>query len=295
MSASHRFPVRLAVGLAITVLVDTVVQLAWKIGVVALPELSLSFVTLDAVLQRVHSEDRARVQAAIDRAASHKEAFDIEHRLQMPDGSVKHLHVVAHAVVDYPQNLQFAGAVMDLSPGLQNRSMAVVLTLAAIWSVVAINLRGVKEAGIFAEITTYSKLVPFGAIALVGLLYVDTSNFTPFDSSQTSLFSAGAALAPLTMFAFLGLESATVPAGDVRDPARTIPRATVLGISISTMGSDDQPDSRAVECARSMYASDGAMMIPELWCAAASRPGSELKLGSSSSATLIRRVADSLW
>ena len=129
----------------------------------------------------------------------------------------------------------FAGAVMDFFPGLHNRSMAVVLTLAAIWGVVAINLRGVKEAGIFAEITTYSKLVPFGAIALIGLLYVDTSNFAPFDSSQTSLFSAGAALAPLTMFAFLGLELATVPAGDVKDPARTIPRATMLGISIAAL------------------------------------------------------------
>ncbi len=52
MPAAHRFPVRLAVGLAITVLIDTVVQLAWKIGVVALPELSLSLATLDAVLRQ---------------------------------------------------------------------------------------------------------------------------------------------------------------------------------------------------------------------------------------------------
>jgi PAS domain S-box-containing protein len=51
----------------------------------------------------------------IGRATARKEAFDIEHRLQMPDGSVKHLHVVAHAFVDEPQNLQFAGAVMDIT------------------------------------------------------------------------------------------------------------------------------------------------------------------------------------
>jgi amino acid transporter len=47
------------------------------------------------------------------------------------------------------------------------------------------------------------------------------------------LLQASAALAPLTMFAYLGLESATVPAGDVRDPDRTIPRSTVLGIGIA--------------------------------------------------------------
>ena len=44
-----------------------------------------------------------------------------------------------------------------------------------------------------------------------------------------------AALAPLTMFAYLGMESATVPAGDVRDAARTIPRSTVLGIVIAAV------------------------------------------------------------
>jgi amino acid transporter len=129
----------------------------------------------------------------------------------------------------------FAGAVMDLLPGLHNRTMAVVLTLSAIWSVVLVNARGVKAAGLFAEVTTYSKLVPFAAIALLGLSYVDVGNFTPFNSGQTSLFTAAAALAPVTMFAFLGLESATVPAGDVRDAAITIPRSTVLGISIAAL------------------------------------------------------------
>ncbi len=47
--------------------------------------------------------------------------------------------------------LAFAGAVMDLFPALHNRPMAVVLTLAAIWAVVLVNLRGVKAAGIFSR------------------------------------------------------------------------------------------------------------------------------------------------
>ena len=72
-------------------------------------------VTLDMALSRVHPDDLAAVQRVIDRVATHREAFDIEHRLQMPDGSVKHLHVVAHALVDEPENLQFAGAVMDIT------------------------------------------------------------------------------------------------------------------------------------------------------------------------------------
>ena len=129
----------------------------------------------------------------------------------------------------------FAGAIADLFPVLHNRVVGLLLTIAAIWFVVLINLRGVKAAGIFAEITTYSKLVPFAAIILVGLFFIDTSHFDAFNPSGVSLFKASAALAPLTMFAYLGLESATVPAGDVRDAKRTIPRATILGISIAAL------------------------------------------------------------
>jgi basic amino acid/polyamine antiporter, APA family len=127
----------------------------------------------------------------------------------------------------------FAGVIIDMFPAFQSRIGAVLLTVGAIWAVVLVNLRGVGAAGLFAELTTYAKLVPFGAIAIIGLLYVDSTHFADFNPSGLSLWQASAALAPLTMFAFLGLESATVPAGDVRDPAKTIPRSTVLGIAIA--------------------------------------------------------------
>ena len=131
--------------------------------------------------------------------------------------------------------IAFAGAIFDLVPGLHNRTMAVVLTLGAIWAVVLVNLRGVKAAGMFSQVTTYSKLIPFAAIALFGLFFIDTSHFSELNPSGKSLIGASAALAPLTMFAFLGLESATVPAGDVINPKRTIPLSTVLGICIAAL------------------------------------------------------------
>jgi basic amino acid/polyamine antiporter, APA family len=131
--------------------------------------------------------------------------------------------------------IAFAGAVMDLFPGLHNRPMAAALTLGAIWAVVLVNLRGVKAAGIFSEVTTYTKLVPFAGIILFGLFFVDLSHFSEFNPSGKSLLDSGAALAPLTMFAYLGLESATVPAGDVIDPKRTIPRSTIIGITIAAL------------------------------------------------------------
>jgi APA family basic amino acid/polyamine antiporter len=130
----------------------------------------------------------------------------------------------------------FTGSLIKLVPTFQgNRPVAVAITLGAIWFVTLMNLRGVKAAGRFAEITTYAKLVPFGAIAILGLPWVHFTQIAEFNPSGKSLLEASAALAPLTMFAYLGLESATVPAGDVRDPRRTIPRATVLGILVAAL------------------------------------------------------------
>jgi amino acid transporter len=128
----------------------------------------------------------------------------------------------------------FTGYLVEFLPTLRgNRPVAIGVTLAAIWGVALVNLRGVREAGLFASITTFTKLVPLAAVALIGLFFVDPANLSDLNPSGESFFSAAAALAPLTMFAYLGLESATVPAGDVRDPERTIPRSTLLGVGIS--------------------------------------------------------------
>jgi PAS domain S-box-containing protein len=67
------------------------------------------------VLDRAHPEDRARVQETIERAARGGEDLDYEYRLLMPDGSVKYVHVVAHAVRDQADQLEFIGAVVDVT------------------------------------------------------------------------------------------------------------------------------------------------------------------------------------
>jgi len=51
---------------------------------------------LELVLERTHPEDRVRLQQVIDRASQNANEFDVEHRLLMPDGTVKHVHVVGH-------------------------------------------------------------------------------------------------------------------------------------------------------------------------------------------------------
>ncbi|HEY6197736.1 MAG TPA: sigma 54-interacting transcriptional regulator [Candidatus Binatia bacterium] len=70
--------------------------------------------TVDLILQRVHPENLPLVQQTIDHAAKGND-FDLEHRLLMPDGSVKDVHVVAHAARDELGNIECIGAVTDIT------------------------------------------------------------------------------------------------------------------------------------------------------------------------------------
>ncbi|MGA7925508.1 MAG: MHYT domain-containing protein [Candidatus Sulfotelmatobacter sp.] len=70
--------------------------------------------TVELVLQRVHPEDVALVKQTIERATQDGKNFEHEYRLLMPDGSVKHVHVVAHALGD-ESSVEFVGAVMDVT------------------------------------------------------------------------------------------------------------------------------------------------------------------------------------
>src|SRR6202011_2637174 len=71
--------------------------------------------TVEFIVQRTHPEDRAAVQQTIDRASREGKDFDHEHRLLMPDGSVKYVHAVAHAAKDASGNTEFVGAVTDVT------------------------------------------------------------------------------------------------------------------------------------------------------------------------------------
>jgi NO-binding membrane sensor protein with MHYT domain/signal transduction histidine kinase len=71
--------------------------------------------SVELILQRVHPEDAALVRQTIGRAAQDGKDFDFKHRLLMPDGSVKYVRVVAHALNDVSGSLQFVGAVMDVT------------------------------------------------------------------------------------------------------------------------------------------------------------------------------------
>jgi PAS domain S-box-containing protein len=71
--------------------------------------------TVDLAFQRIHPDDRELVQQTIDRATNERAKIDFEHRLLMPGGSVKYLHVLARALEPSSGNLEYVGAVTDVS------------------------------------------------------------------------------------------------------------------------------------------------------------------------------------
>ncbi|HET9882195.1 MAG TPA: sigma 54-interacting transcriptional regulator [Candidatus Binatia bacterium] len=71
--------------------------------------------TVELVLQRTHPEDKDLVRRVIDRSAREGNDFDLEHRLLMPDQRIKYLHIIAHRRADNSENLEFIGAVRDVT------------------------------------------------------------------------------------------------------------------------------------------------------------------------------------
>jgi basic amino acid/polyamine antiporter, APA family len=115
-----------------------------------------------------------------------------------------------------------------------HRWLAAVTAVSLLWGFVLINLRGVRTAGWVQVITTALKLLPQAGIIALGawaLLARHATQAVHLPATPASL-AAVLGASSIALFAMLGIECAAVPAGKVRDPGRTIPRATFAGTLI---------------------------------------------------------------
>ena len=116
-----------------------------------------------------------------------------------------------------------------------NSTLSVIIGLAFIWFFTWINVKGVKTSGKFQVITTVLKLLPLLLIIILGFFFFSLDNFPAFNISGENNLQAFSAVATLTLFAFLGIECATIPAENVKNPERIVPKATMLGTTIATL------------------------------------------------------------
>ncbi|MGJ4728377.1 APC family permease [Luteimonas sp. SDU101] len=112
-----------------------------------------------------------------------------------------------------------------LASGGGRVAVATLVTLA----IAAVNLRGVRTAALVANTFTVAKLVPLLLFVVVGLFFIEPARYLPEHAPSADDFSAAILL---LVFAFTGFETATVPAGEVRDPRRTLPFAILVSMAV---------------------------------------------------------------
>ncbi|MGW7055848.1 amino acid permease [Streptomyces sp. NPDC054887] len=110
-------------------------------------------------------------------------------------------------------------------------SVAATLTAALViqWLPALANLAGTRYVGAVQIVSTLLKFAPLLLVAVGGLFFFDASNLGPFRADDRSALGAVSASAAILLFSYLGVESAAVSAGEVRDPRRNVGRATILG------------------------------------------------------------------
>ncbi|HVR80589.1 MAG TPA: APC family permease [Luteimonas sp.] len=122
-------------------------------------------------------------------------------------------------------SVQVANLVPALAPPLPR-----ALLLTAVYAVLfALNAFGVKLGARAITALAALKLTPLFLLAAIGMFFVDWSQISFSPSAVPSWGALGASMA-LVMFAYSGMETALVPSGEVTDPARSVPRATLVAI-----------------------------------------------------------------
>jgi basic amino acid/polyamine antiporter, APA family len=125
----------------------------------------------------------------------------------------------------------FAGSVAVLWPATATAA-ARTMVIAALFAVLAaVNVRGVTIGARLVEAVAVAKLLPLLVLVLVGIWFVNPA-FLRWPGVPTA--SAVGQTAIVLIFAFVGLEIALVPSGELRDPARTVPRALFSALAITT-------------------------------------------------------------
>ena len=111
-----------------------------------------------------------------------------------------------------------------------NSGLTRALIIAAVVLILtALNVFGVRQAAIASNIFTVGKLVPMLVFIAVGLFFIDPHAFALGDRPATGAFSQSVLL---LLYAFTGFEMATIPAGEIRDPQKHLPRALLIAMAV---------------------------------------------------------------
>lgn len=117
----------------------------------------------------------------------------------------------------------------------ENFLLSGAMAVAAIWFFTYVNTKSIRSVGMVQLITTVLKILPLILLGTFGFIHFNSEYFFPLNLSGESDFAAISTTAAYTLWAFLGVESATIPSDKVQNPKVTIPRATIAGLLIAAV------------------------------------------------------------
>jgi len=116
-----------------------------------------------------------------------------------------------------------------------NPFYATITGLSFIWFFTFTSSKGIKSSGNIQILTTIAKLIPLVLIIIFGFFIFDLEIFPEFNLTDQNDFEILPVVAVMTLYAFLGLECASIPAENIKNPEKNIPKATMAGTLISTL------------------------------------------------------------
>lgn len=127
-----------------------------------------------------------------------------------------------------------ASYASSLIPALHKPVVSIIFTSTVLWIFTFINIVGVKQAGKIQSYITVFKIGFFALFIIVAFLNFDKSNIVPLLPEGKGLSTIPLA-ATSTLWAFVGLESATVTAGEIKDPEKNVKKSTIYGLIIAAV------------------------------------------------------------
>jgi APA family basic amino acid/polyamine antiporter len=145
-------------------------------------------------------------------------------------------HWISYFTASAAAAVAFVGYLGFFLPGLSDSAMLSALTgVGLIWLMTGVNISGVRSAGVIQLVTTLLKLLPLFVVAGGGFLLADVAAVPASNPDGEPLPTLIAGLVMITMWAYVGIENVTIPADDVIEPRKTIPRALIAGAISATL------------------------------------------------------------
>ena len=113
---------------------------------------------------------------------------------------------------------------------IQSPSLSLIFSLVLVWMIVMLNIRSLEGSSKFQLVSTILKLLPLFFIIMIGFTNFNSSNLPEINPTPLNPISLMATVTTLVMWSFIGIETATMPADNVINPTKTIPKVLIASV-----------------------------------------------------------------